>query len=53
MPETTVQPSLSSHGARGIRVEPALPGSPMNTHTKPSCSTTGYERSRAVRGTRV
>ena len=41
MPETTVHPGESSHGALGILVVSARAGSPMNTQTKPSCSSTG------------
>lgn len=52
MPHTVVQSGESMCRARGTSAGSASAGSPIQTQTNESCSTTGYEATRAVRGMR-
>lgn len=52
MPLTVTQSGEARCGARGMTCGSASAGSPIHTQTSASCSTTGYEATRAVRGMR-
>lgn len=52
MPRTVTQPGESRCRARGMVPASASAGSPIHTQIRESCSTIGYDATRAVRGTR-